>query len=352
MESLHKIVLIIPSLDQGGMERVMSNIANSFVNRGIETHLILLINRNIAYTVDDRVLIHFPEFEYNSSLRNKFKVLSYLIKKLREIRPTSALSFGEIFNSLSIVAGKLTGINIYISDRSSPIKSKGLINDALRKLLYPLANGLIAQTNFAKEVFKRRKYNSNIIAIPNPLKELASKNAHQERNIITVGRLVKSKNHEFIIKTYYELKAFDWHLYIVGHGPEYASLKSLCESLRISKNVTFVGSSNNVDEWLQKGTVFVYASESEGFPNALSEAVAFPVATIAFDCVAGPNEIIQNDYNGILVPLGDRERFKNELRVLLASESKRQFFEQNAIKNRRLFSLEVISEQYLNFILT
>jgi len=72
---------------------------------------------------------------------------------------------------------------------------------------------------------------------------------------------------------------------------------------------------------------------------------------VAFDCVAGPAEMIKNDHNGFLVPLFDYELFQGKLELLMKDKATREVLGKNASKDIRLFSINQIGEQYLQFIL-
>jgi GalNAc-alpha-(1->4)-GalNAc-alpha-(1->3)-diNAcBac-PP-undecaprenol alpha-1,4-N-acetyl-D-galactosaminyltransferase len=151
------ICLVIPSLQAGGMERVMSELAGYFDAReNIETHLILYgITREIFYPVPESIIVHKPSFRFNNRWRlfYTFKTLFFLRKTIKRINPKSILSFGEYWNNfllLSIIGLKYPA---FVSDRSQPDKSLGWFHDKFRHWLYPNACGLIFQTEKAKEIF-------------------------------------------------------------------------------------------------------------------------------------------------------------------------------------------------------
>ena len=97
------ICLLIPSLQAGGMERVMSELSWHFSKKKeVELHLVLYgIKQEIFYTLPDNVIIHKPTFRFKNSFRLIYtlKTLGYLRKTISRIRPDSVLSFGEYWNS-------------------------------------------------------------------------------------------------------------------------------------------------------------------------------------------------------------------------------------------------------------
>src|SRR5690554_8136111 len=123
---MYKIIFLIPSLAIGGMERVMSQLLNNYSNKNIELHLILFAkNRDVNYNIPEKVIIHRPSILYSQTTRFIFtiKTLFFIRKKVKEIKPTTILSFGEYWNNLVLLS--LYGLKypIYISDRSQDRKS-------------------------------------------------------------------------------------------------------------------------------------------------------------------------------------------------------------------------------------
>jgi GalNAc-alpha-(1->4)-GalNAc-alpha-(1->3)-diNAcBac-PP-undecaprenol alpha-1,4-N-acetyl-D-galactosaminyltransferase len=77
--------------------------------------------------------------------------------------------------------------------------------------------------------------------------------------------------------------------------------------------------------------------------------VGLPV--ISFNCVAGPEDMIKDDANGFLIPLFDYELFQSKLEILMDNASKREQFGSNARESIKKFSVNIIGEQFYNFIL-
>lgn len=78
-------------------------------------------------------------------------------------------------------------------------------------------------------------------------------------------------------------------------------------------------------------------------------AAGLPV--VAFDCVAGPSEMIIDGYNGFLVPLYDYRQFEEKLARLMKDENLREKLGINAEKSIQRFSREKICEAFYEFIM-
>ena len=64
--------------------------------------------------------------------------------------------------------------------------------------------------------------------------------------------------------------------------------------------------------------IYVLPSDTEGLPNALMEAMALGLPVISTDCpCGGPKSIIDNDVNGILIPVNDKDKLKESIKRLL-----------------------------------
>lgn len=355
-----KICLVIPSLQAGGMERVMSELIWYFHSKqGIEVHLILYgIKRDIFYKIPDGIHIHIPKFRFNNTLRLYFtlKTLFYLRNKIRKIQPDSILSFGEFWNSFVLLA--LLGLNypIFISDRCSPEREYNLFHRILRKWLYPKSNGIIVQSRKAKEIFSHDFNHHNICVIGNPIRKVtAFKEIEKENIILTVGRLISSKHHDRLIEIFIKNHIPSWKLVIVGYDhlkqKNSERLKDLINKYKANEIVSLEGKISNVEDYYLRSRIFAFTSSSEGFPNAIGEAMSAGLPVIAYDCVAGPSEMIKDSHNGFLVPLFDDNQFRLKLELLMKDDKKRIIFGRRGSEDIKEFSIEKIGNKFLNFIL-
>ncbi|MFV9472839.1 glycosyltransferase [Advenella sp. RU8] len=348
-----KICLITPSLQMGGMERVLSLIANHADNIGLRVTIICLISNEVAYPLNNNINIISPKNPYKGGILEKIRMIKYLVKTLRKESPHTVLSFSEVFNPLSIIGSKLSSCKVFISDRSSPQKKLPIQTRFFQKILYPLSNGLISQTQQAKDIAKKKKYNSNITVIPNPLRTIDDSLEKKYNNvIISMGRLIPSKNFSELIDIFLQAdKNRDWELIILGEGPEREILEKKIKLLGEEKRIRLIGAVKNIDYYFSLGSIFAFTSISEGFPNALSEAVAFPLASIAYDCSAGPADIIQDGENGFLIPLQEKEIYVKKLSKLMQSKDLINKMKKEYLNFREKYSKEKICHQYIEFII-
>lgn len=353
-----KIICIIPTLQSGGMERVMSLLANYFVEKkNVELHLVLYgKSRKIFYPLSKDINIHKPSFRFRSYPRfiSTLKTFLYVRRTVRKVNPETILSFGEYWNSFVLLALKGVDVPIYISDRCQPNKSLGRLHDSLRRWLYPSAAGVIAQTLRAKKVYQQQELNSNISVIHNPIHQISSNGERKENIILTVGRLIESKHHDRLIRIFKDASLPGWKLVIVGGNAlkqnRLASLKNSIKELGMENSVELTGTVPNVEPYYNKSKIFALTSSSEGFPNVIGEAMSAGLPVIAYDCVAGPSDMIDHEQNGFLVPLFNDREFSENLSRLMKDETLRHAMGRASKEKITKFSVENAGEQYYSFI--
>lgn len=111
---------------------------------------------------------------------------------------------------------------------------------------------------------------------------------------ITVSRLVDKKNISRLLRVFrLVLEEFpDARLLILGDGPLKTDLQKLCDDLEISGSVMFAGEIKEPYPVIGKAGLYISLSENEGFPNALTEAMACSLPVMHTDCPTGPREIL------------------------------------------------------------
>lgn len=360
MTQKKKICLVIPSLQAGGMERVMSELATFFCKkRELDVHIILYgITCEIFYPTPDNLSIHIPDTVFNNRYRFIYTLgrLKYLRNEVKRINPDSVLSFGELWNSFVLLA--LLGLSypVYISDRCSPDRKYNAFHTFLRKVLYPTAKGIITQTNKAKEIYFRQFKHRNIIVIGNPVREIKNVDVSKKENVVLmVGRFIKSKHQDKLIEMFLNIRMPGWKLVLVGydHLKQNNSeiLKALIKEKHAEYEIFLEGKQIDVESFYTTSKIFAFTSSSEGFPNAIGEAMSAGLPVVAFDCVAGPSEMITDGKNGLLVPVFDFKRFQECLQLLMNDSELRKTLGNNARKSIMDFSIQNIGERYLNFIM-
>jgi len=190
----------------------------------------------------------------------------------------------------------------------------------------------------------------NIAVIPNPIEKWNPSEVGRENIILNVGRFIRSKQQALLIRYFAEINHPDWSLVLVGDGPELGNCQTLAQGLQVADRVLFTGSVRNVHEYYARSKIFAFTSVSEGFPNALGEAMAAGLAAISFDCVAGPADLIKSDKNGLLIPEGDDQQYMDSLVKLMHNEAEIDRLSMAAQDSMLAFNEEKIAASYFDFM--
>jgi glycosyltransferase involved in cell wall biosynthesis len=113
-------------------------------------------------------------------------------------------------------------------------------------------------------------------------------------------------------------------LRVAGEGPERARLEGLIRALGLEGRVSLLGALEDPFAEMRRATAFLMASEHEGFPVVLIEAMACGCPVVAFDCDFGPREAIRDGIEGFLVRPGDAAAFARRLELLAADPDRRE----------------------------
>ena len=354
---MNKILIVLPKLSAGGTERAAAILANYLVQKKIEVTVLVMFKREVYFKLNPKVKLIEPE-----NYRDKYgKTLSfplllwYLRKNIKTEKPDTVLCLGYILLTVTMAIGINT--KVIISGRSSPDRirfPKSKVITRFYHSCYSLfkfrIDGIIAQTNYAKEVYQK-KYNCPIVVIPNFLREIKEFNHVKKNQIITLGRCVFEKGQHFLLEAFAKINAPNWKLVIVGDGPLLDDLKTQAESLNIAARVEFCGFQKDVDYYLTQSKIFGFTSIIEGYPNGLIEGMANGLAPVCFNCVAGPSDIIIDGKNGFLVPVEDTILFAERLQNLVDDSILLDKIATEASKIKQTNELNLLAEKYKEFLI-
>lgn len=344
-------MIVTRGLTAGGMERTSVNLAGYFHSMNYRVVYFTLFKTPHFFKLDPAIEIVEPSI--NRESYNKFIYALKLIPTLRRIIKAKKIDYvlgiGEYFNPFTIFATFGLGCSVFVSDRLSPDIKLGLV-DIFKKISYPFATGAISQTQYAATKLGANTYLKNIVVIPNPLKPIPKVAVPLKTQIVSVGRLNPEKGHRILIEAFSKIESKDWNLMIIGDGVERNNLQELVGNLNISDRVKFTGELVDFSKELAESQIFILPSLSEGFPNALIEAMSVPLACISSDCVAGPSDIIEDGVNGILVNPNDVEALTLKIDALINDEALRIKLTNNAYRIIENLEFGLIAKRYLDFI--
>ncbi|NEN90427.1 MULTISPECIES: glycosyltransferase [unclassified Okeania] len=347
----------------GGAERVLVNLMPAFIQQGVKVDLVM----NMA---EGPYLLEVPPEVRIIDLKTKKTLagLPKLVRYLRQERPKVLLSFLHYPNEIAILAKLLAFVNtrVIVSERNALSMHAGNEPSSEKwstistKLLYPLADGILANSNGVAQDLanitgispKRIKVIYNPTITPDIFEKSQQTLDHpwfqlgQPPVVLGVGRLDPQKNFSTLIKAFAKVRQTKpCRLMILGKGREKVQLQALIKELDIENDVALPGFADNPYPYLKKAAVFVLSSLWEGLPNVLIEALALGTPVISTNCLCGPEEILDGGKYGSLVPVGDYEAIAKEILDILSGNSRQvdsAWLEQ--------FKVENVAQQYLEFL--
>ncbi len=357
------IAMYIGSLNKGGAERVMCNLAEYLHHEGYKVTMVTTYYDDQEYELPDaswksstdllpgKQYIQMDVINSKDKLRKVFLVdddafdginrifsglmpsarrgrlynLRARIKKLEDIwatlKPDLILSFIGKNNIMAIRTAKKFGIPVLVSVRANPpmeYYTKTL--KVVANKLFAKAAGVILQTSGAVEFFDE-KVREKCHVLPNSVSaDFIDRDVipfeKRTKTIVSVGRLDENKNQGILIRAFGRLmnKYPDYKLVIIGDGDCRGEYGREAEKTSDPSRIEFTGNISNVADKISDARIYALTSREEGIPNALIEAMALGLVAISTDCpCGGPADIISDGDNGILIPMGADEEMEDKL---------------------------------------
>ncbi|MBQ8382241.1 MAG: glycosyltransferase [Clostridia bacterium] len=321
-----KLLLIVDAF-RGGAGNVMQILAGQLRRRGHRVTM-LLLNGAIDLPKHDLTgvqVIEYPLVQNEPAKTPIGRLLRYkrAVKRLiREVSPDAVLSFLTEYNCLTAwnIGGKLP---LVISERNNPFQEKAKPQWVfLRKHYYQKADKLVVQCKEFAD-FYPPAVQKKICVIPNPIltpKVTAGEQHEYEVRLVSMGRLHPQKNYPWMIEAVCRVHAQNptCRLTIYGSGEEEARLRALIEERGAGEFITLAGKTDTPHAVLAESDVYLMTSDYEGFPNALSEAMAVGLPSVSRICHEGLRDLVEEGVNGYLVSPDDMDGFVRRVLTLAA----------------------------------
>lgn len=170
---------------------------------------------------------------------------------------------------------------------------------------------------------------------------------------LAVGRLDYQKGFDLLLDIWRNFSATNknWKLFIAGDGELRQHLGEMIKTFNIGNSVTLLGKVNDIDKYYSQSDMLLMTSRYEGLPLALLEAKSWSLPVIAYDCPTGPREIIEDEKDGFLIPLNDKESFIDKMNLLATNDECFYKLSLNAKITSSKFDSREIKNQWLSLIL-
>lgn len=315
----------INTISHGGAERVIVNIATQLSQRGHECHLVTsFYTPEFEYPIGGRVKrLVLSEKRIENALQRNVAYISRLRKLLRKHQPDVLISFMPEANFRSLIAVLGLKTRVIISVRNDPNREYGSMKGKLlARTLYKTTNGIVFQTQEAKEWFPRSIQNKGMIIYNQVSEHFYLQKLNTERHdIVATGRLTRQKNHRMLIDAFASISGqTDERLIIYGEGPLRDGLEKQIKERHLERRVVLMGQIEDVPEVLKKAKIYVLSSDYEGMPNALMEAMAMGLPCVSTDCpCGGPKVLFGEELKEWLVPVNNNLAMGDKMMELLSN---------------------------------
>lgn len=332
------ITCVIFANKVGGTERVLAALAKAWAQNG---HNVRIVETDGAacepfYRIPDnirRVRLDLGGASHGrgAAIINNIRRIVSLRRVLRNDDTDVVISFLTEQNIVTILAALGTSLPVIVSERTDPYTArKPFVWRALRWLTYRCADRVVVLNQRASRYFSS---SARTTVIPNPV--VVSDNKHRKERdptVIGLGRLVNSKRFDVLISAFAAIAPSHpgWQLTIMGDGPERRRLEDKAENFHVMDRVSFLGSVAYPEIELGRAAIFVSCSELEGFPMALCEAMAGGLPVVAAKYNESIEEIVENEWNGLLVPPDDIDATSRAILRLIEDEALRKRLGRNA----------------------
>lgn len=357
----YKIAIVAYNLNVGGLAKVIINLF-SLLNKVANTEVtLLLLDNEIQYEIDGKVVNFGVYAENNSSAIRKIKKYILFKKYLKQEQFDFIIDLRYRLNPISeifITKFLYPKIKIIYTVHSSKIETYLLKNTFLTKWLYGKSYKIVcvAKANEKKVILIHQLKNTTTIYSPINFEEINKKSNEktelQFNYILAVGRIVGLKQFDKLIEAYSKsiLIHKNVKLVIVGEGIDLKKIKTLVADLNLKKDVFFIGHSNNPYKYMKEAKFFVLCSQYEGFPLVILESLASNTPVVSFDLVSGPNEIILHEQNGLLVENQNFEKLTDAFDLMYTDENLYTFCKSNTFSSLQKFSFDEITKEWLNLM--
>ena len=337
-----RIVYVIEKMSGiGGMERIITDKMNYLVRHTDHEVVLLLLwhdEKPFAYPLDERVRVVRMDIPFQHKLRALFSFR----KTIRQINPDITIYTWVMGAFLAVFSG-WKGKSIYEAHRARPTMKHQWIVSLMEKKV----DAIVTLTRQDTKDYPHAKC---VTLIPNFTSlHLETPSDCTEKRCVSIGRMIDVKNFSRLLDIWKLVseKHSDWHLDIVGEGPEKEALLQKITRLNLSGNVILHKATKDVAQYYVNSSIYLMTSRFEGLPMVLIEAQTCGLPIVSLDCDYGPRHIIEDGVNGKLIPYNDDEAMADAICELIENQDIRQEMGNAALKASLRYKPENIMNMWL-----
>ena len=339
----------------GGVERVILNLAAEWRDVGAEVVVATLSTQEkFFYSIPAGIRSVSLDISGRSSsilslLRNNILPLVKIRRLLRREKPDVVIAMRPI-SAVGLALAR-TGDEIAIGAEHvhPPTVLLGWMWSFVRRYAYARLDAVVALVPQSAAWLRENTRARKVVTIPNwtslPLLDNEPNIAPEDivpagrKLLLAAGRFDPQKRFDRLLDAFAQIaqRHPDWCLVILGEdlskkGKLREELELQVDRLDLRQQVHLPGFVGNIADWYKAADAFALTSDFEGFAMVLIEAMAHGCPAISVDCPAGPGDIVNNDENGLLVPLNDFDALVSGLDKLLSDDTLRERLASSAVE--------------------
>ena len=330
-----KLILFMPSIEGGGVEKNLYLIANYLIKK-INKISLITVTKNAKNKFNNKIKFITPRNTFWDRMNKKIKYICCLyLLFIQILKNRNILVFCFQANIYCIILCKFFGVKIIIRSNSSPTGwSRNFLKNLVFKKLLRLADATIVNSYDFKNELKK-KFKVNPVCIYNPLnkEEIVKKSKvkiigksfanKKQLKIINVARFTDQKDHITLLKAVNLLKnKINLQLLILGRGINKNSMSEYILENNLKKFVRIVNYKKNPYPYIKNSELFILSSKFEGLPNVLLEALVLNKFVISSNCQTGPSEILDNGNGGLLFKVGSEQDLAKKILFFYNNKNK------------------------------
>ena len=224
----------------------------------------------------------------------------------------------------------------------------------LRNFTLKSCNTIVVPSKHLMDFVKNLGFKGNLLQINNGTELTESVQTNKDTyKFLIVSRLVRQKNIDLVLKSLSVVRDkyfVDFHLNIVGEGPEYKNINNLIEKLNLSECVNLVGSKHGEElkDFYKNSNYFLQISTYEGMPHSVLEAMNYGL-TVIISNFGGNSELLLNNKYGYLVDTFEVEGVADIIYQAL-NDTEEKFIEGKKLIESK-FDIEKTIKNYSELIL-
>ena len=358
---MKKILFGIPTLGEGGAERVLINLVNNlstekynvtvftiFDDGVYKSKLLPHIKYKSFFKKMFRGNIHFlklfsPSFLYRFMIKDDYDVIvSYL-----EGPMTRIFSGNSTKNTK-----KINWVHTEIYKRNVITRSYRSLNEAIKS--YSTYDYTVFVSETVKESFEREITNNpnkhTVLYNTVETDEILLKSEEEvedivfesdKTNIVSVGTFKEKKGFMRLLNIISKLvnEEYKVHLFLLGKGEQEKKYREFIEEKKLQNNVTIIGYKLNPYKYVKNADLFVCSSYSEGYSTAVTESLIVGTPVITTLC-SGMEEMLGSDSYYGLITKNDEADLYDGIKKLLDKPEMLKMYKLRAIERGAFFRKE------------